>query len=91
MKTLDQPITLSDDNFQLPTHELARMALKLSISAFKAEALWGFEKGKHVALNIPTIIWEDEAEGSCTSYKDCGIIAEAISHFNLSNHFNSKN
>jgi len=84
-------ITLTDQNFQLPTHELARMALKLSISAFKAESQWGFSKGQHVASNIPTIIWEDEAEGSNTSYKDCGIIAEAIQHFNLSKHFNSKN
>jgi len=83
--------TLTQPNFQLPMHELARMALKLSIAAFEAEALWGFEKGRHVALSIPTIIWEDRAEGSCTNYKDCGIIAEAISHFNLSHYFNSKN
>ncbi|MCE5211246.1 MAG: hypothetical protein LLG40_06810 [Deltaproteobacteria bacterium] len=67
------------------------MALKLSITSFQAESLWGFSKGEHVARNIPTIIWEDQSEGSNTNYKDCGIIAEAIEHFNLSKFFNSNN
>jgi len=84
-------ITISDPNFQLPTHELARLVLKLSVAAFEAEEKWGYGKGEHVARNIPTVVWEDSLQGNRTDYKDCGLIAEAIEHFNLSHFFNSNN